>query len=89
MGGSDSKPEAGKSQDNTGMLNGNIINNGNIVEQIEKDLNSENYLLKIVIAVKIVHILIILAKWAIKTVRRQENRNRAIEHMMVEQNRQA
>lgn len=88
MGGSSSSEDKPK-VDNKGVLNGNVINNGNIVEQIERDLDSENYLLKILIAVKIVHILIILVKWAIKAIKRHENRNRAIEHMMVEQNRQA
>lgn len=88
MGGSSSK-ETKPEVDNKGVLNGNVINNGNIIEAIESDLSDEAVLLKIVIAVKIVHILIILIKWAIKVIKRHENRNRAIEHIMVEKNRQA
>lgn len=83
MGSKGSKPEV----DNTGVLNGNIINNGNIIEKIEKEVSTEAFLLKIVIALKIIHILIILIKWAIKTIKNRENRNRKIDAIILEANR--
>lgn len=80
-----SKPT--KEIDNKGVLNGNVINNGNIIEAIEQDLSSEATLLKIVIALKVIHILIIAAKWAIKSIRQRENRNRQVEQILLEANR--
>lgn len=59
MGGSSSRVEKPQTAENNGMLNGNLINNGNIIETIEKDISNENLLLKIVIALKAIHILIV------------------------------
>lgn len=83
MGGSSSKPEI----DNKGVLNGNVINNGNIIEAIEKDISSETFLLKIIIALKVVHILLIVIKWFVKYIKNKENRERQIEQILVERNR--
>lgn len=85
MGRSSSKAEP--KVDNTGVLNGNVINNGNIIEAIESDLSSETLLLKIIIVLKAIHILIILAKWLVKFIRQRENRNQKIDRMILEANK--
>lgn len=82
MGGSSSTPEV----DNKGILNGNVINNGNVIEAIEVDLSNEALLLKIVIVLKSVHILIILIKWLIKYIKNQSNQERKIEQILLENN---
>lgn len=87
MGGSSSKDKPVSTTDNAGVLNGNIINNGNIIEQIEKDVSQEALLLKIVIVLKAIHLLIIVIKWALKTVKNRENRNRTIDQFILENNR--
>lgn len=73
--------------DNTGMLNGNFINNGNIVEKIEKDLTNEGLLLKIVIVLKITHILIVVIKVFVKYLKRREEQKRQIEEILLKSNR--
>lgn len=85
MGGSSSKKEP--EVDNTGVLNGNVINNGNIIEAIESDLSSETLLLKIIIVLKAIHILIIVVKWLIKFIRQRENRNQKIDQIILEANK--
>lgn len=84
MGGKSSKSEE---TDNTGMLNGNFINNGNIVEKIEKDISSETLLLKVIIVLKTIHILIILVKAAIKYIKKRESQSRQMEEIILRQNR--
>lgn len=86
MGGSESKPSEPKN-DNTGMLNGNVINNGNIVEQIERDILSENLLLKIIITLKSVHILIVIVKAFVKYLKQREEQKRKIEEILLNGNR--
>lgn len=83
MGGSDSEPAA----DNKGVLNGNIINNGKIIEAIETDISSENFLLKIVIALKTIHILIVLIKMFVKFIKSKENQKRRIEEIALQSHR--
>lgn len=85
MGGSSSKAQ--EETDNTGMLNGNFINNGNIVEKIEQDILSETLLLKIVVALKIIHILIVIIKMFVKYLKRREGQNRKIEEILLKSNR--
>lgn len=84
MGGSSSK--ASKEIDNKGVLNGNVINNGNIIEHIESEIVSETLLLKIVIALKLIHILIILVKCFVKFIRNRENRERKINDIILRSN---
>lgn len=69
--------------DNTGMLNGNFINNGNIIDKIEKDMDTENYLMKIVILLNAVHILIVLGKCLVKFLRNREHRNTRIDDIIL------
>lgn len=85
MGGSSSK-EPTPEVDNNGVLNGNVINNGNIIEAIETDLSNEAFLLKIVILLKSVHIVIILVKWLVKYIKNQSNQERKIEQILLENN---
>lgn len=73
--------------DNKGVLNGNVINNGNIIEAIENDISNETVLLKIVITLKAAHILIVLIKMAIKFVKRHESQKRQIKEIMLKANR--
>lgn len=89
MGGSGSKPteKPPTETNNNGMLNGNLINNGNIIETIEQDISNENLLLKIVILLKTIHILIVLIKLAIKYVKKSESQKRQIEEINLKQNR--
>lgn len=86
MGGSSSKEES--DVDNKGLLNGNFNYNGNIVDKIEEDLTNEGLLLKIVITLKIIHILIVLIKAFIKYLKRREGQNRKIEEILLKSNRQ-
>lgn len=83
MGSSSSKPKI----DNTGLANGNIINNGNIIETIENDLSAEALLLKILIVLKTIHIIMVAAKWFAKFLRKRENQHRNIESSMLSANR--
>lgn len=65
MGGSSSKDTV-PTTDNKGVLNGNIINNGQIIEKVEDDLQKENILLIIIIILKVISILIVGIKWFVK-----------------------
>lgn len=85
MGGSSSKTE--EQTDNKGLLNGNFINNGQIIERIEKDLTSETLLLKFVIFVNCVHILIVLIKMFIKYLKRRNTQERKIDEILLSANR--
>lgn len=85
MGGSSSK-DTKPSVDNKGVLNGNVINNGNIIEAIESDLSNEAVLLKVVIFLKTVHIIIILIKWLVKYIKNRANQDRKIEQILLEAN---
>lgn len=86
MGGSSSKDEPITTTDNKGVLNGNVVNNGNIIEQIEKDVSQEAILLKIVIALKAIHLIIILIKWFIKYIKGREQQNRQVEQILLRAN---
>lgn len=84
MGGSSSKTDS--ATDNKGLLNGNFINNGNIVEQIDKDIVHENLLLTIIIVLKFIHIAIIVVKYFVKYIRRSQQRDQELHSVLVAQN---
>lgn len=84
MGSSSSKPTT----DNTGLANGNLINNGQIIERVEADMAKENVLIIILIVLKFISLLIICIKWFTKHVRRQQQRNQQIERVIVQANNQ-
>lgn len=83
MGSSDSKPET----DNTGLANGNVINNGQIIEKVEADMARENILLIIIIILKAISVLIVCIRWFVKHIRRQQSRNQQVEQVLLEANR--
>lgn len=84
MGSSDSKPET----DNKGLANGNVINNGQIIEKVKADMAKENILITILIILKIISIVIVAVKWFTKHVRRQQQRNQQLERVIVQANNQ-
>lgn len=81
MGGSTSKND--EQTDNRGLLNGNFINNGNIIEKIESDISAENFLMKIVILLNALHIFIVLGKCLVKFLRNRESRNQRIDDIIL------
>lgn len=87
MGGSPSKEDTVPTTDNKGVLNGNIINNGQIIEKVEADLQKENILLIIIIVLKVISILIVGIKWFVKHIQKQQNRNQQVEQILLEANR--
>ena len=86
MGSSDSK-QVTPTTDNTGLANGNIINNGQIIEKVEEDIQKENILLTVIIVLKVVSILIVCIKWFVKHIRQQQSRNQQVEQILLEANR--
>lgn len=89
MGSSDSKPEENNDTQINGILNGNQINNGQIIQKIDSDLVKENWLLIIIIVLKSIHIAIILVKWFTKYVRKQHQRDQELKQIIIERNRQS
>lgn len=87
MGGSDSKPIEDTDTQNNGILNGNLINNGQIIEKIDTDIVRENYLLLLLIILKFIHILIVVIKWFKKYVRKQHQHEQELRQIIVEKNR--
>lgn len=86
MGSSDSKPSI-PSTDNKGLANGNVINNGQIIEKVEADMQKENILLIIIIVLKVISILVVCIKWFVKHIRQQQSRNQQMEQILLEANR--
>lgn len=72
--------------DNKGLLNGNFINNGNIVEKIDKDIVHENLLLTIMVVLEIIHISFIIIRSFIKYIRRQQQRDQQLRTVLVQRN---
>lgn len=74
MGSSKSKPAT---VDNTGLANGNIINNGNIEfeQSVSSELQHIEYAMYIAIVVKIVHLIIVFLKLYAKRIKIQRKAN--------------
>lgn len=87
MGGSSSKSTEEIDTDNNGILNGNVINNGQIIEKIDKDIVHEHWLLIVIIVLKSIHIAIILVKWFVKHVRKQHQRDQELKKIIIERNK--
>lgn len=87
MGGSSSTPETKHDTDNNGLLNGNFINNGQIIEKIDNDLVRENWLILILIILKAIHIAIIVIKWYTKKIKNDHQRSRELQQIIIEKNR--
>lgn len=85
MGSSSTKPNTDTT--NTGMLNGNLINNGQIIEKIDEDIIRENLLLLILIVLKSIHIAIIIIKWYTKKVKNSHKRDQELQQVLVDRNR--
>ena len=81
MGGSGSKRET-ESIDNKGLLNGNVINNGNINE-ISKNINDIENTFYIVLIVLIVIVVSNMIKCLIKYVKKQHESQRRLEEIVV------
>lgn len=82
MGSSKSKPEV----DNTGLANGNIINNGNI--EFEKQVSGELKYIEIAmyvsVIVKIVHVVIVLLKMYTKKVKKSQEKKQQLEQIVID-----
>lgn len=87
MGGSSSTPQKATDTDNNGILNGNLINNGQIIEKIDSDLVKENILLLIIIVLKSIHIAIVLVKWFVKFIKKQHQRDQELQQIIIENNK--
>lgn len=87
MGGSSSKNIPKTEVENTGLLNGDLINNGQIIEKIDDDIVRENWLLLIVIILKAIHIAIIIIKWYTKKVKNSHRREQELQQILIEKNR--
>lgn len=81
MGSSDSKPT---DIDNKGMLNGNLINNGQIIEKIESEVLDIDIWLKIALGVQIFCMLAAAARYVVKSLKKKHEKEAQIEKVLVQ-----
>lgn len=80
MGGSSSKDSG---TENNGLLNGNIINNGKIVQDIDTDLNKIERIFHILLVMISVMILMSMVKTFVKYIKKENERERRLEQIVL------
>lgn len=86
MGGSQTKTSDSQNTDNTGLLNGNLMNNGKIINEIDGDLISIKQLVYVIVAVLVLNLLITIFKIYQKNQKRTQLRNQRLDNIIVPRN---
>lgn len=71
--------EEKKETDNTGLLNGNFINNGNIVKSIDREVNTIEKLFISVIFLLFLILVVQIGKSVVKYIKKSAEQERRIE----------
>lgn len=87
MGGSSSKTdEKTSTTDNKGLLNGNLINNGQIVKEIDSDLIDIEKVLYILLIILLIKLVLTMFKMYMKNQKKQQLRNQRLDSIIIPRN---